>query len=124
MKILGFVMTALFFSSLATAQTSSLKLMPEPAKAQIGSGQLVVDQLFSVAHTGAKDERLDRGVTRFLNQLSRETGMPLLGGLADPAKATLVIRTESSGKKIQDLDEDESYALEITSTRATLTAPN
>src|SRR5262249_53990691 len=102
MKTLGSLMTALLFSTLAAAQMSPvLRLMPEPAKVQSGSGQLIVDQLFSVALTGAKDELLDRGAARFIDQLSRQTGMPLLGSLADPAKATLVIRTEGPGKKIQ-----------------------
>jgi len=103
---------------------STLNLMPVPAKIQAGSGQLLIDQLFTVALTGAKDGRLDRGVSRFIDDLSRQTGMPLNQGLADPGKAALVIRCESSGRRVQELDEDESYTLEVTSARATLSAPN
>ncbi len=101
----------------------SLNLMPVPAKIQPGTGQLVIDQLFTVAVTGAKDARLDSGIPRFLDQLSRQTGMPLNNQMADSAKATLVIRTESAGRKVQELSEDESYTLEVTPARATLTAP-
>ena len=83
----------------------------------------MIDQLFTVAVTGAKDARLDSGIPRFLDQLSRQTGMPLNNQMADSAKATLVIRTESAGRKVQELSEDESYTLEVTPARATLTAP-
>jgi len=73
---------------------STLTLMPVPAKIQLGAGQLVVDQLFTVALTGAKDARLDTGIPRFLDQLSRQTGMPLNKDSGDSTKATLAIRYE------------------------------
>lgn len=98
--------------------------MPVPEKLQTGAGQLTIDQLFAVALTGAKDSRLNSGVARFLDELSRQTGMPLNKDLVDAAKATLVIHAESSGRKVQELEEDESYTLEVTSARATLSAPN
>ncbi|HWZ83257.1 MAG TPA: family 20 glycosylhydrolase [Terriglobales bacterium] len=98
--------------------------MPLPAKLQPGAGQLVIDQLFTVAVTGARDARLDAGVPRFLDQLSRQTGMPLNKQLVDSAKATLVIHSDSAGRAVQELGEDESYSLEVTATRATLNAPN
>ncbi len=97
--------------------------MPLPAKVEAGAGQLVVNQSFTAAITGAKDDRLERGLPRFLHDLSRQTGMPLNGLAADPRAATLVIRTGSSGRKIQELGEDESYTLEVSPSRATLTAP-
>ena len=50
--------------------------------------------------------------------------MTLNGQPADASNATLVIRAENAGRKVQELDEDESYTLEITPSRATLTAPN
>ncbi len=108
----------------AAQMPSTPTLMPVPAKLQMGSGQLVVDQLFTVAVAGAKDARLDSGISRFLDQLSRQTGMPLFKQRADTAKTTLVIRCENPGRKIQELSEDEAYTLEVTPTRTTLTAPN
>ncbi len=101
---------------------STLTLMPVPAKIQPGAGQLVIDQLFTVSVAGAKDSRLDSGVPRFLDQLSRQTGMPVNNLMADSAKAALVIHVASGGRKVQELGEDESYTLEVTSSRATLTA--
>ena len=103
---------------------SSLNLMPVPATVQVGTGQLVVDQAFTAVSTGRKDDRLDRGISSFLDQVSRQTGMTLNGQPADSSNATLVIRAENAGRKVQELDEDESYTLEITASRATLTAPN
>lgn len=124
MRTLVFL-SLLSFSTLAMPQMSpSLNLMPVPAKLQPGSGQLVVDQSFTVSVTGAKDARLDSGVPKFLDQLSRQTGMPLNKQSGDAAKATLVIRCENAGRKVQELGEDESYTLEITTSRASLTAPN
>jgi hexosaminidase len=101
---------------------STLSLMPVPAKLQSGAGQLVIDQLFTVAVTGAKDARLDSGVPRFLDQLNRQTGMPLNTQVSNSVQATLVVHTEASSRKVQELGEDESYQLEISSTHAVLTA--
>jgi len=125
MRTLQFLLSVFFFSLFAMAQIpSSLNLMPVPAKAQVGIGQLVVDQSFTAASAGQRDARLDGGIARFLEQVSRQTGMQLNGQPADASNATLVIRAENAGRKIQELGEDESYTLEITPSRATLTAPN
>ena len=125
MRTLHLVVSALFLSTcFAAAQTpSTLTPMPVPAKIQLGPGQLAIDQLFTVALTGAKDARLDSGIPRFLDQLSGQTGMPLNKDSGDSAKATLVIRCENTGRKVQELGEDESYTLEVTAEHATLTAP-
>ena len=118
------VSACLLSAWLARAQTTySLNLMPLPAKVEVGAGQLVVNQSFTAAISGVRDDRLERGVPRFLRDLSRQTGIPLNGLAADPRTATLVIRAESAGRKIQELGEDESYTLEVSPSRATLTAP-
>jgi hexosaminidase len=100
-------------------------LMPMPAKLQPGSGQLVLDPSFSVATTGYTDARLGRAVNRFLNQLRLQTGMlPLDMKLVRGPAATLVIRTGHASPPLPRLGEDESYILEITSSGASLRAPN
>jgi hexosaminidase len=125
MRTLQFPLSVLLFSFFAMAQIpSSLNLMPVPAKVQVGAGQLVVDQSFTAFSDGQRDARLDRGISRFLDQVSRQTGMQLNAQPAAASNATLVIRAENAGRKVQELDEDESYTLEITASRATLTAPN
>ena len=121
MRTLLLVVSAVFLSTCfaASQMPSTLTLMPVPAKIELGTGQLVIDQLFTVSVTGAKDARLDTGIPRFLDQLSRQTGMPQNKQPADSAKATLVIRCENAGRKVQELGEDESYTLEVTAARAT-----
>ncbi|HXW17553.1 MAG TPA: family 20 glycosylhydrolase [Candidatus Acidoferrales bacterium] len=99
--------------------------MPIPASIQVGSGQLVIQQSFSVAIAGHDEARLDRAVQRFLRSVSRETGMAFAPRVAESAaRATLVIHADRSSNAVQDVDEDESYVLEITSNGAQLAAPN
>jgi hexosaminidase len=103
---------------------STLNLMPLPSSYQLGSGQLLVDQSFSVALTGFKEARLDNAVQRFLDSVSRRTGMPLTNRApADPATARFLVHTDHAGKRVQEPGEDESYTLEVTTAGAKLSAP-
>src|SRR6202165_2921495 len=106
-----------------TAKVPALSLLPLPASAHSGTGSLGVDSSFSVAFTGHTEPRLERAGDRFLRQLARQTGLPLALKPAKTAKATLVIQTDRASKEIQELGEDESYVLEVTTTGAKLTAP-
>ena len=124
MRSLRVLVIALSLSTpLAAQMPSTLSLMPVPAKVQAGNGQLVIDQSFTAASTGASDARLKRGIARFLDSLSRQTGMPLNVRPSDASHATLTIHAQSAGRKVQELGEDESYTLEIDASHATLTAP-
>jgi hexosaminidase len=103
---------------------SSLHLMPVPANVRMGTGQLVVDASFSVGIDSPRDSQLQRALDRFLNDLRRQTGIPPLDmSVVDTAKATLVVNALHASKEVQDLSEDESYTLEITSSGAKLSAP-
>jgi hexosaminidase len=117
------VLCVLLYPAMATAQQPVLNLMPLPASAQSGTGSLAVDSSFSVAFTGYTEPRLERAGERFLRQLARQTALPLSLKPAKSAKATLVIQTDRASKEIQEVGEDESYILEVTSTGAKLTAP-
>jgi hexosaminidase len=97
-----------------------LNLMPLPASVQTGGGSLRVDWSFSVALSGHTEARLDRAVQRFLRQLARETALPLSGRAA--SKATLTVHTDHASKEVQELGEDESYTLEISSDGAKIDA--
>src|SRR5215469_11309640 len=114
---------ALLIAKPAGAQQPALKLMPMPSSVQAGTGSLRVDSSFSVALTGFTEPRLERSVERFLQQLARQTGIPLNFKPAKSGQATLVIRTDHPGKEIQEVGEDESYSLEVTPAGAKLTAP-
>ena len=117
------VMFCLALTSGVEAQ--SLNLMPLPAKVQMGSGQLLIGPTFSVSIAGRHEPRLDSAVEIFLGQLGRQIGMPPIDmQIADSTNATLVIQAAGSTRSVQELGEDESYRLDISSSGARLTAPN
>src|ERR1700685_3172016 len=112
----------LFLASFAAAQSQTqLNLMPMPASVELGSGQLVIPQSFSVVNTGADDGSLDGEVQRFLTQLSRQTGIPFRP--KPGSTPTLEIRADHGREAVQKLGEDESYELRVGEAGAKLTAP-
>jgi hexosaminidase len=125
MRIQLIASVALFYASHAVAQPQiPLNLMPMPASVQPGVGRLPVDQSFSVAITGFKDETLERGIHRFVAELSLQTGMLLKQKLVDSPTPTLLIHAVHGSERVQKLGEDESYELVISESGAKLSAPN
>jgi hexosaminidase len=123
MRTLFIVLAFLLLAIMATAQSQlQLNLMPIPSTVQLGTGQLPITQSFSVVVTGTHDASMDRGVQRFVTQLSAQTGIPFRPK-SDTANATLSIHTEHGREPVQKLGEDESYKLVITDSGAKLTAP-
>jgi hexosaminidase len=116
----GFVLSP----AIADMPPPHLSLMPLPAGVQFGDGHLLITQTFSVGIAGYKEARLERAARRFMQNLSRRTGLPIELQFVDPAKATLVIHADHASRTVQELDEDESYTLEVTARGATLDAPN
>ncbi|MGA8341617.1 MAG: family 20 glycosylhydrolase [Candidatus Sulfotelmatobacter sp.] len=111
-----------FLVSFAAAQSQpQLNLMPMPASVQQGTGQLPINQSFSVAVTGARDASFDGEVQRFVTQLSRQTGIPFRR--KPGATPTLQIHADHGRQAVQKLDEDESYKLTVADSGAKLTAP-
>src|SRR6266576_4279717 len=124
-RILLIVSAVLVLASLAVAQPQhGLNLMPVPSSVQAGGGQLPIDRSFSVAVTGFKDATLERGVPRFIAELSRQTGMLLKQKPTNSANPTLLIHDVHGSEKAQKPSEDESYELVISQSGAKLTAPN
>ena len=77
-------MTLLLSSLIAGGQTLSptplpppLPLMPLPAQVKPGAGEFLINNGFGIALEGYQEPRLERAKQRFLNILSRETGIPL-----------------------------------------------
>jgi hexosaminidase len=120
------MMLGAVFISLGEAQMSqSPSLMPLPAKMQMGNGRLLIEPSFTVAITGHQEERLKRAVEIFLTQLGQQTGMPPIDmRVTNSAGAALVIQSAEGTKQVQELGEDESYRLDISSRGARLSAPN
>src|SRR3984893_50885 len=116
------LMLALYLVPFASAQTQpQLNLMPMPASVQPGTGQLPINQSFTVAVTGAHDASLDAEVQRFETQLSRQTGIPFRP--KPGATPTLQIHADHGREAVQKLGEDESYVLTVADSGAKLTAP-
>ena len=129
----SYLLISLFalISSAATAHApqsppapSPINLMPLPVKVMPAAGRLMVMQTFSVAIAGYNEPRLEHAAQRFLRDLGRQTGYFLSERLGDAAHATLAIRADHGSEPVQDLAEDESYVLEVTSAGAKLTAAN
>ncbi len=114
--------SALLHNSMLTAQApASPPLMPMPSHLTLGEGQLLIDGGFSVKIDGYSEPRLVAARTRFLDTLSRETGIPF--GIDPQASATtLTIKAAGPSEEIQRLGEDESYHLAVSATEAQLTA--
>jgi len=123
--ILAAVMVSTILMSQIEAQAQpSMSLMPQPAHAQLGNGQLLIGPTFSVAITGQKEPRLQRAVELFLTQLGQQIGMPPIDMLmTNSTGATLVIQCAAGTKSVQESGENESYRLEITNSGAKLSAP-
>jgi hexosaminidase len=107
-----------------TEPMPTLNLMPMPSSVQTGSGALKIDATFTVALAGHTDARLTGAAERFLERLARQTGLLIAVKLAKGEQATLVLHTEHDSKPVQELGEDESYTLEVTSAGASIKAAN
>jgi hexosaminidase len=108
-------------SGLAMLLATTRMLMPVPAEVTDAPGRMRVDGGFTVSVAG-DDERLRGGVRRFVDRLSRRTGLDLpapgVGG-----GGALRIRTAGPGSAIPVLGDDESYTLEIGDGGGELNAP-
>jgi len=97
-------------------------LMPAPSKLEAGAGPWIVQQGLTISLSGADDPRVGGAARRFVDHLSRATGIPLQY-LNARDKATIAIQCERTGEKVQKLGEDESYKLDVNETGAKLSAP-
>ena len=104
------------------AQTP-LTLMPLPLKATPGTGEFVVNNGFGIAFEGYQEPRLERAKERFLNVLSRQTGIPLWHE-AQLNQASFFIKTGGPSAPVQGIEEDESYHLQIMPGQVHLEAAN
>jgi len=101
-----------------------LHIMPAPSLAQVGAGQLPITGSFSVAISGYRDAILERGVERFIAQLSHQTRVLVKPMGAQTSNPKLLIRAEHGSDSVEKAGEDESYVLAVGESNARLTAPN
>ncbi len=114
----------LLLSRAAVAQAARpLNLMPIPSSVQLGAGHLPIGQSFSVAISSHRDAIVEAGVRRFIAQLSKQTGM-LIPVASENRTPILSVNVERGSNVVEKLGEDESYQLRVTTSGATLSAPN
>ena len=103
--------SALLHNSMLTAQAlASPPLMPMPSHLTLGEGQLPIDGGFSVKIDGYSEPRLVAARTRFLDTLSRETGIPF--GIDPQASATtLTIKAAGPSEEIQASRREMSHTI-------------
>jgi hexosaminidase len=105
-------------------ETGTLNVMPLPSTAKMGSGRLKIDEGFRIAFEGHREPRLERAGQRFITQLHQQTGIVFAGGRVEEGSATLVVSTDRESKPVQELGEDESYTLDVSSSGAKIHASN
>jgi len=95
------------------------RIMPIPSSIEAGNGTLAITPAFRIQITGYSDPRLQAAATRMTDRIAKLTGVSI-----SPSTTALTVNVKAASKPVQSLDEDESYQLTVTSTGATLTAPN
>ena len=124
--MLRIICMTLLVSSLFAGPVSAqapLPLMPLPAKATPGTGEFLINNGFGLTLEGYQEPRLDKAKQRFLDLLSRQTGIPLWREAA-LNKPLFFVKTAGPSAPVQQVGEDESYHLEITAQEVHLQAAN
>lgn len=97
--------------------------MPLPSEATPAQGEFLIDGSFGVELTGYTEPRMEHARQRFLDVLSRETGIPLWRE-AVVNKANFTVETKGPSRPVQQLGEDEAYRLVISPNGVHLSAAN
>ncbi|HEX4487005.1 MAG TPA: family 20 glycosylhydrolase [Terriglobales bacterium] len=92
--------------------------MPLPASISVSPGRMPIDSTFGVSTPNFSDDRLKGSIVRMLGRLGSRTGLVFSAN----GQGKLVVDVNSAGMKVQGLEEDESYTLEISPQRAMLKA--
>lgn len=126
MRLRSLPALALALTLLVRAETlpaqSGPALMPLPAHLEALEGRLRLDSTLTVGTPQFADDRLRSGIARALAHLEHRIGQPLVRQAGTDGGATLTVRVSRAGQTVQTPDEDESYTLDVDSTRATLAA--
>lgn len=110
--------------STPAARLARHNLMPVPMSVRFNDGRMPVTKSFTVATRGQIDDRLRAYIFRITRRLEGRTVLTFQRELAsDAASASLVVECVASGKTVPSLDEDESYALDVTDKQAVLKSP-
>jgi hexosaminidase len=99
--------------------------MPQPSQlsTQKEEGRLAITPSFAAIADHFRNARLDAAIARSLDRINTQTALAISTALAaGETSAALVVSVDGPGETIQSVNEDESYALEVTSSGARLHA--
>lgn len=106
------------------SRAAQLNLMPWPSHIEQQEGFLALDVPPRIELAGG-DERVHHALTRFIQDLSIRTAVPFdRHFVGAPDGALLVIHCTGNGRRVQALEEDESYHLIVSQAGIELTAAN
>ncbi len=126
MKNVTLFLTAFFliFSQAWSADAPTTRnLMPVPAEVVWAEGAMTIGSDFNVGVKGPSEPRVQDAVKRFVDRLSKRTGLTLTNTPKDD-KPSLVITFDQKGLPVQSVKEDESYSLTVTPEGIELSANN
>jgi hexosaminidase len=107
-------LTASALSLAASANTTSLPLMPYPQEVAQHQGQLLLGKQWMLAIEGKKSPELNAALKRFSQRAAQQTGIKIRWKKAAADKATLVIAIKDSASMSHRIsDWDESYELVV-----------
>ncbi|MDC9724267.1 MAG: family 20 glycosylhydrolase [Urechidicola sp.] len=111
-------------STLSYGQISDLNLMPWPQEIEIGKNKLVINAHFTIKINQKSSERIDLATTQFLRRLTDKTGVFLNNGFATSESKIENPTVEVNYTSIAKLKlyEDESYQLNVTKNKISITA--
>jgi hexosaminidase len=121
LAIVPFLGVLIYASPIFARQKTELALMPMPVHVVQGEGQFLIDGSFGLGLDGTTDPMVVSATRRFLNTLSRETGIPL-SAEAKATQPSFTISTSGAVKPALQLGEDESYHLVVSATHVGLKA--
>lgn len=97
-------------------------LLPVPSTVSMTGARLPLDTGLTVAITGFRDGRLERAIGRALGRLEGRITVPLSRKYSADPLARLVIKVAGAGFAVPNVEENESYSLDVTDRQAVLSA--
>ncbi len=122
MRLLALLGLAVLTASALPAQGIEHGVMPAPRSIVVAPGGVRIDSNLTVSLTGFRDARLERATLRMIQRFEARVAQPMSRTLGAAGGARLVIDVKAQGFAVPDLGEDESYTIDISQARATLTA--
>lgn len=124
-KMIPLLSILISMNPISASPETTLNLMPVPQEIHLLEGRFRLDETFTLKVTGSADQRLYKAATRTLRRLAGRTGLFLpqdfITPATDPKQPHCIILVSRPGKVV--LFEDESYALAVSDTLISLSAP-